>query len=117
MTQAHQARAMLAGLVVLGEPCSLAGVDCTANIERDVDLFAGIGDTAHDNHVVTSTVVAVAATPAGNDFAGRRACGSTPADYSPRTGQLLVHRTGRYRLDRLLTDNQAVRRFVAVKVA
>ena len=101
MALGYQARAMLRGLAKLGEPSLLAGLDCGhAAIERNVDLFAGIGSTAEDNSVARFTVASVAS--------------STGA----KVGQLLEHPTeGSFRLDRLVDDNTVVRRFVAVEVA
>ncbi len=97
MALAYQARAMLRGLAKLGEPSLLAGVDCgNVALERNVDLFAGIGDTANDNHVVRYTVASIA------------------GSYLPKVGQTLTHPDGSFVLDRLTSDNGIVRRFIVV---
>lgn len=96
MTLGYKARAMKAGLAKFGEPSLLAGVDCgPVSIERDVEVFAGIGDTANDNATVRRNVATI----------GR--------EYSPVTGQTLVHPSeGTFVLDRLLADNGITRRFI-----
>lgn len=95
MALAYQGRAMLRGLAKLGEPSLLAGVACgPVAIERDVEVFAGIGSTAEDNPIVRRTVAAIA------------------ASYGPRVGLTLTHPDGAFVLDRLLDDNGFVRRFI-----
>jgi hypothetical protein len=112
MPAAYKVRAMLAGLTLLGEPSSLAGVDCGhATIQRNAQLFAGIGDTADDNHVVRYIVASLAATAAGADILLGLSEGTTTG-YDPKVGQTLVHPDGTFKLDRLLDDNGIVRRFI-----
>ena len=97
MTLAYVGRAMLRGLAKFGEPSTLAGSDCgRVAIERNVTVFAGIGDTAEDNPVVRYTVATIS------------------SEFSPRVGQTLVHPDGTFTLDRLVDDNGAVRRFIVV---
>lgn len=114
MPAAFKVRAMLAGLAKIGEPSSLAGVPCgPVAVERDVDIYAGIGDTADDNPVVRYTVASLAATPAGVDFMLRlEAPNLTSLTYNPKVGQTLTHPDGAFKLDRLLEDNGIVRRFI-----
>lgn len=108
---------MLAGLVVHGEPSLLAGTPCGhVLLQRDVDLFAGIGDTANDNHVVRFDVASMAARPEHVDMLLGESCGVTPSTYSPKVGQELQHPDGTFRLDRLLRDNGFVRKFIVVPV-
>lgn len=100
MALGYQARAMLRGLAKLGEPSSLDAVPCgNVNLQRDVVLFAGIGDDANDNPVVRYDVAVIA------------------SEYEPRVGQTLVHPDGTYRLDRLVADNRYARRFILVAAA
>jgi hypothetical protein len=114
---AYKARAMLAGLASLGEPSLLAGTPCGhALLQRDVDLFAGIGDTANDNHVVRYDIASVAARPEYADMLLGEPCGTTPSTYNPKVGQVLEHPEGNVRLDRLLRDNGFVRKFIVVPV-
>lgn len=88
---------MRRGLAKLGEPSTLQGVDCgRVALEREVDLFAGIESTSEDNPVVRYVVAAI-------DVA-----------YSPRVGQSLAHPDGTYLLDRLVSDNGTVQRFIVV---
>ncbi len=95
MALGFQARALRRGLAKLGEPSLLDGVDCgKVALERNVEVFAGINDTAYDNPTVHKTVVAI-------DVA-----------YSPRVGQVLIHPDGTFVLDALHGDNGVVRRFV-----
>lgn len=95
MALAYQARALLRGLAKFGEPSTLAGLDCgKVALERDVDLYAGIGDTADDNPVVRYTVASIA------------------CEFSPRVGQALSHPDGDFVLDRLIGDNGVIRRFI-----
>lgn len=118
MALAYKARAMLAGLAVHGEPSLLAGTPCgPALLQRDVDLFAGIGDTANDNHVVRYDIASVAAKPEYVDTLLGASCGTTPSTYNPKVGQVLTHLDGTYRFDRLLRDNGVVRKFIVVAVA
>lgn len=94
---AYQRRAMLRGLAKLGEPSTLAGVDCgEVVLERNVDVYAGIGDTADDNPVVRYTVATV------------------DSGVEPKVGQALDHPDGAFVLDRLVEDNGHVRRFIVV---
>lgn len=95
----YQARAMQRGLAKLGEASLLDGVDCgPVNLQRDVLLYAGIGDTADDNAVVRYDMAVV------------------DSSHNPRVGQRLSHPDGEYRLDRLVDDNRFVRRFIVVPV-
>lgn len=91
----YKARAMAAGLAKFGEPSLLAGVSCgVVSIERNVEVFAGIGDTANDNATVRRTVVTIL------------------RQYNPVVGQTLVHPDGTFVLDRLLADDGYKRRYV-----
>lgn len=97
MALGYQARAMLRGLAKLGGPSLLAGVDCgNVALERNVDEFAGIGNTADDNSVNRYTVASIGVL------------------YGPKVGQTLVHPEGAFRLDRMIEDNSVVRRFIVV---
>lgn len=97
MALAYQGRAVLRGLAKLGEPSTLAGVDCgKVALERNVIVYAGIGDTADDNPVVRYIVATIDRT----------------AD--PRVGQALVHPDGAFVLDRLVEDNGFTRRYIVV---
>lgn len=108
---------MLAGLTVQGEPSLLAGTPCGhALVQRDVDLFAAIGDTANDNHVVRYDTASVAAKPEYVDTLLGESCGTTPSTYNPKVGDLLQHPDGTFRLDRLVADNSFVRKFIVVAV-
>lgn len=115
MSLGFQARAMLRGLAKLGEPSTLAGVPCGhVAIERDVILFAGIGNTAEDNPVVKYTVLSIAVAPDSVDFLLRLLPGTTPLTHAPRVSQTVVHPDGTFVLDRQIADNRFVRRFIAV---
>lgn len=117
MALGFQARAMLRGLAKLGEPSTLAGLACgKVAIERDVILFAGIGNTAEDNHVVKYTVLSIASQPSGVDFLLGLPPATTSALYAPKVGQTVVHPDGSFVLDRQVDDNGFVRRFIAVPV-
>jgi hypothetical protein len=97
MALAYQGRAMLRGLAKLGEPSLLAGSDCgSVAIQRNVDLFASIGDTADDNPVVRYTMAVI------------------DNSYSPKVGQLLAHPDGSFVLDRLHEDNGFISKFIVV---
>lgn len=97
MALGYQARAMLRGLAKLGEPSLLAGVTCgNVALERNVEVFAGIGSTADDNAIVRYTVASIA------------------GSYLPRVSQTLTHPDGAFVLDRMLDDNGHVRRFIVV---
>lgn len=91
----YKARAMAAGLAKFGEPSLLAGVSCgVASIERNVDVFPGIGDTADDNATVRRTIATIL------------------RQYAPVVGQILVHPDGTFVLDRMVADDGHKRRFV-----
>lgn len=95
MALGYQARALRKGLAKLGEPSFLDGVDVgKVVLARNVEVFAGIGDTANDNPTVHRLVVAI-------DVA-----------YAPRVGQTIAHPDGNFVLDALLEDNGVVRQFV-----
>lgn len=97
MTKGYIARAMQRGLAKLGEASLLDGVTCgDVNLQRDVLIYAGIGDTADDNPVVRYDLATIS------------------CDYNPRVGQALVHPDGTFRLDRLVDDSRYTRRFVVV---
>lgn len=97
MALGYQARAVKRGLAKLGEASLLDGVDCgPVNLQRDVLVYAGIGDTADDNPVVRYDMAVI------------------DTDYNPRVGQRLSHPDGEYRLDRLVEDNRFARRFIIV---
>lgn len=97
MALPYVARAMAKGLSLLGEPSLLNGASCgKVNLQRNVDLFAGIGDTADDNPTIRYDVASVG------------------VPYAPKVGDLLAHPDGTFRLDRLVDDNGHVRRFIVV---
>lgn len=93
-----QARAMLRGLAKHGEPSSLQGTPCgKVAIERGVEEYAGIGNTADDNPMIRVIVATI------------------DASYAPRVGQTLVHPTeGTFKLDRLFNDIGVIRRYIVV---
>lgn len=94
------ARATTRALRRLGEGALLRGVDAgLVNVERGVDLSPGNPDRSDDNHVVRYTVVSI------------------EAQYDPRVGDEVVHPDGTFLLDRLVTDNGSLRRFVATQLA
>lgn len=99
----YQARAMLKGLAVMGGPSSLAGIACGfVHIERNVSAYndvgraiGHVGNRGDSETIVTYTIASIAVSA------------------SPKVGQTLAHSTeGVFRLDRLLDDNGAVRRFI-----
>lgn len=97
MALGYIARALAKGLAKLGEPSLLDGLDCgRVNLQRDVDIFAGIGDTANDNPVVRYDTATI------------------DAQFDPRVGQALQHPDGTFRLDRLVQDNRYCRQFIVV---
>lgn len=97
MALGYIARALAKGLAKLGEPSLLDGLDCgNVNLQRDVDDFAGIGDTAHDNPVVRYSVATIG------------------VEHDPRVGQALQHPDGTFRLDKLVQDNLYSRQFIVV---
>ena len=97
MTLGFVARAMRKGLTLAGEPSSLRGSPCgNVHLELNVDLYAGIGDNANDNHVVRYHVASI-------DVA-----------YAPKVGDVLVHPDGTFKLDRMIDDHGVVRQFRVV---
>lgn len=90
-------RALSRGLARLGEPSLLNGADCgNVHLARDVDLFAGDMDQSNDNHMVRADVATI------------------EASYSPKTGDLLEHPDGEFRLMRLVKDNGYTRAFIVI---
>ena len=99
MTLGIIARAMQAGLSKLGEPSFLDGNDIGhVNIERDVDVFAGDPGRADDNSVAQHDVAVI------------------PRTAGARTGQILVHPDGRFKLSRRLEDNGYTVTYILVEV-
>lgn len=89
------ARAAAAGLAKLGEPSLLDEQPCgNVNIERNVELFAGMLGNADDNHVVRKDVATIL------------------QQYSPRTGAVLAHPDGLFVLDRQIDADGYRRRYV-----
>lgn len=87
----------------MGEPSALAGVDCGfVHIERNVAVYddvgralGHVGNRSDSETIVTYTIASI------------------DAARGPKVGQTLVHSTeGTFKLDRLLDDNGAVRRFI-----
>lgn len=88
MTLGVIARAMQAGLAKLGEPSLLDGVNIgPVNIERGVDVFVGDPGRSDDNSVAQADVATL------------------PRVSGARTGQVLVHPDGTFKLTRKLEDN------------
>lgn len=97
MAKGYQARAMQSALRLLGEGAFLRGVACgDVNIERNVALAPGIGDTADDNYMALYTVATL------------------ENAYAPKVGDLLVHPDGSFRLDRLVQNNGITSRYIVV---
>lgn len=93
-------RALARGLSRLGKDSTLDAVPCgRVNVELGVDLFAGMLDNANDNQVVRADVATI-------DLAA-----------APRTGQVLVHPDGTFKLTRLLEANGYNVRFIVVKTS
>ena len=93
-------RAVVRALAKLGEGSLLSGVACgNVSIERNVEVYAGIGDTANDNPVSRVVVATIA------------------SQYLPTVGQVLVHPDGTFKLDRLLEDTGYFRRYIVVPAA
>lgn len=99
MTQGFIARAQQRLLSKLGEGALLRGVDAgNVHLEHDVELSPGDPGRSDDNHVVRYSVATIL------------------SDYAPKTGDLLTHPDGNFRLDRLVADTRYTRRFILVKV-
>ena len=95
MTLGVFARAVSKGLAILGEPSFLDGASCgNVSLQRDVELFAGIGDTAEDNPVVRYVTATIDST------------------FAARVGMRLQHPDGIFKLDRLVADTGYLRRFI-----
>lgn len=87
-------RATKSALAMLGEGSFLRGAEpCKVNIEHGVQL-AG----TDDNMVVDKDVATI------------------DADMNPKVGDTLTHPDGSYRLDALLEDKGAFKRFIVLKV-
>lgn len=99
MALGYQARAMQAGLALLGEASLLDGVDCgKVALERSVVLGKGDLDRAEDNHVAQADVMTLA------------------RSLDARVGQRVTHPEGVFRLSRRLADNGTLVRFIATEV-
>lgn len=97
---AFQARALQAGLDLLGEACLLDGVDCGKVVfERGVVLSKGNADRADDNHPAQADVMTIARV------------------HEPRPGQRVTHPEGVFRLGRRVEDNGHAVSFIVTEVA
>lgn len=94
--QAIFARAAAKGLAKLGEPSTLDGDPCgNVAISRNVETFVASAQTANDTQTVRADIASI------------------EASYNPKVGQVLVHPTaGTFRLERRVTDDGYMRRFV-----
>jgi hypothetical protein len=91
--------ALRRGLSLKGEPALLRGAPAgNVHLARDANVYAGIGDVADDNPVV------------------RVAIATIDAAYAPKTGDVLVHPDGTYRLDRLFSNNGYTAAYIVVPV-
>lgn len=91
-------RALARGLSRLGKDSTLDAAPCgRVNVERGVDLFAGSLDDGNDNHVTRADVATI------------------DAAFTPRTGQILVHPDGTFKLMRLLESNGYNVRYIVVQ--
>ena len=92
------ARASRRILDKLGEDASLRGAPAgKVNLEHGVELNAGMLGTADDNYVLRYSIATIS------------------VEYAPRVGDTLVHPDGTFRLDRLVTDDGYLRRYVVVR--
>ena len=92
-------RATQKALAKLGEGSLLDGSPAgRVNIERDVEVDRGLGNTAYDNPIVRVSVATI------------------DKQYAPRTGQTLGHPDGTFRLDTLLDENGYSARYIVVPV-
>jgi len=99
MTLGVFARASQRVLDHLGEDSFLRGAAAgKVNLEHNVNLSPGDPGRSDDNHVARYTIATI-------DIA-----------FDPRVGDDLAHPDGNYLLDRLVSDNNCNRRFIAVKV-
>lgn len=93
------ARASKRVLVKYGQDALLRGAPAgKVAVIRDLENAPGRLDDANDNHV-TSILV-----------------GIIDSDYAPKTGDLLSHPDGEFRLDRKIEDTGYVKHFILVPV-
>lgn len=98
MALGFMARASQRVLDKLGEDALLRGAPAgKVNVEREVELNAGMLKTAEDNYVLRYTVATI------------------DAQYLPKVGDMLEHPDGTFRLDRRVEDNGYNQRFIVVK--
>lgn len=98
MTLGVFARASQRVLDHLGEDSLLRGAPAgKINIEHNANLSPGDPGRSDDNHVARFTVATI-------DIA-----------FNPNVGDEVAHPDGAFLLDRLLSDNGYLRRFIAVK--
>lgn len=96
---AYKARALQAGLDLLGEASLLQGVDCgKVVLQRGIMVSVGNAERADDNHMVQADVMRVA------------------AEHNPVVGQRVTHPEGTFRLSRRVGDNGHFVSFVVVEV-
>ena len=97
MSLGYQARASKRVLAAFGQDALLRGVPAgKIAIQRDLANAPGRLDDAMDNHVVSFTVAII------------------DSDYNPKTGDVVVHPSGSWRLDRRVEDTGYVQHFVVV---
>lgn len=99
MTRGVFARATQRAHRLLGEGALLRGAPAgSVAIEYGVVIEKGDPDRSQDNHVVRAVVASI------------------EKSYAPRTGDLLEHPDGNFRLDRLVEDTGYSVRYIVVKV-
>ena len=99
MALAHVLRAVQAGLALHGEPSLLDGVDVgKVAVQFGVKIDKGDADRADDNYTAPADIAIIL------------------AQHSPRTGQVLEHPDGRFKLVRPVLDNGYARHFTIVKL-
>jgi hypothetical protein len=98
VTQNAIARAMGAGLALIGEPSLLRGAPCgAALVLRGVELQRGVATTELDNYVGLVDVATI------------------DVRFDPKVDDLFEHPSeGRFKLDRLVHDDGFIRQFIVV---
>ena len=97
-------RATQDALALLGEESVLrGGVQCRVNVEHGVRVARMEESYSSEADLARASV--------------ERDVATIPASLSPRVGDSLAHPAGNYRLDAVLEDRGAYKRFILLKVA